>query len=236
MTLAISADDARRFLVARHLLAPAREIDGGVDGVLQVFKRLGSIQFDPLAVAGRKSSCMPELPTTTLLCEHACRREFAMRGHKGLSLLPTSELPWFRVSWRIEDRYESELLAEHAEFAKQVLERIRVEGPLSTLDFERGPSVDWWWAPTNKVRAVLETFAVGGVLGLARREGNRRYYDFIERLFPPELLAFEVPEREQLLHKLLSRFRAHGLLGTGVRARSGSGRDRRSRIRKSQKS
>jgi uncharacterized protein YcaQ len=99
-----------------------------------------------------------------------------------------------------------------------VLERIRAEGPLSTLDFERGPSIDWWWAPTNAVRAVLETYAVMGVLGLARRDGNRRYYDFIERLFPAELLAKEVPLREQLLHKLLSRFRAHGLLGAGGQA------------------
>jgi uncharacterized protein len=29
------------------------------------------------------------------------------------------------------------------------------------------------------------------------------------------VLAHEVPEREQLLHKLLSRYRAHGLLGAG---------------------
>src|SRR5436309_15408890 len=49
----VSADDARRFLVARHLLAPARSVEGGPDAVLEVFRRLGSIQFDPLAVAGR---------------------------------------------------------------------------------------------------------------------------------------------------------------------------------------
>lgn len=96
-----------------------------------------------------------------------------------------------------------------------MLERIRAEGPLSTLDFERGPSVDWWWAPTNIVRAILEAYAVSGVVGLARREGNRRYYDLVERLFPAELLDQEEPEPEQLRHKLLSRFRAHGLLGTG---------------------
>jgi uncharacterized protein YcaQ len=65
---------------------------------------------------------------------------------------------------------------------------------------------------------VLEAFAVSGRLGLARREGNRRYYDLIERLFPTDLLAVRVPEREQRLHKLLSRYRAHGLLGS-----SGSG-------------
>ena len=45
--------------------------------------------------------------------------------------------------------------------------------------------------------------------------GNLRYYDLLERLLPAELLAHEVPVREQLRHKLLSRYRAHGLLGAG---------------------
>jgi uncharacterized protein len=49
----VTAEAARRFLVARHLLAPARSLEGGLDAVLEVFGRLGSIQFDPLAVAGR---------------------------------------------------------------------------------------------------------------------------------------------------------------------------------------
>jgi uncharacterized protein len=68
--------------------------------------------------------------------------------------------------------------------------------------------------PTNTVRAVLEAYAVTGVLGLARRDGSRRYYDLLERLLPADLLADEVPLKEQLLHKMLSRYRAHGLLGT----------------------
>ena len=69
--------------------------------------------------------------------------------------------------------------------------------------------------PENAVRAVLEAYTVTGVIGLARRDRNRRYYDLLERLLPADLLAQEVPEREQLRHKLLSRYRAHGLLGAG---------------------
>ncbi|MGZ4419396.1 MAG: DNA glycosylase AlkZ-like family protein, partial [Gaiellaceae bacterium] len=49
----VTADAARRFLVAHQLLAPARSLAGGPDAVLEVFRRLGSVQFDPLAVAGR---------------------------------------------------------------------------------------------------------------------------------------------------------------------------------------
>jgi uncharacterized protein YcaQ len=69
--------------------------------------------------------------------------------------------------------------------------------------------------PENAVRSVLEAYTVEGTIGLARRDGNTRYYDVIERLLPAELLAQEVPEREQLRHKQLSRHRAHGLLGAG---------------------
>src|SRR5438094_5024539 len=69
--------------------------------------------------------------------------------------------------------------------------------------------------PTNAVRAVLEAYAVTGVLGLARRDGNRRYYDLLERLLPADVLARKLSLHEQLWHKLLSRYRAHGLLGVG---------------------
>jgi len=215
----VSADAARRFLAARHLLAPARSVTGGPEGVLEVFRRLGSVQFDPLSVAGRNHDLVLHARVAgydPAWCEELLyeRRELFEAYNKGLSLLPTSELPWYSVSWRLnEPRMREGILAEQTEVATRILERIRAEGPLSTLDFERGPAVDWFWAPTNVARAVLEAYAVSGVLGLARREGNRRVYDLVERLFPAELLAHEVPRREQLLHKLLSRFRAHGLLG-----------------------
>jgi uncharacterized protein YcaQ len=212
----VAADAARRFLVARHLLAPARSLEGGPDAVLEVFRRFGSIQFDPLSVAGRNHDVVLHARVAgydpawcDLLYE---RREIFEAYNKGLSLVPTSEFPWFRGTL---SRNSPRVLAENAEVAKQVLERIRAEGPLSALDFDRaqGPTTDWFGAPTNVVRAVLEAYAVTGVLGLARRDGNRRYYDVLERLLPHDVLEHEVPLKDQLRHKMLSRYRAHGLLG-----------------------
>ena len=123
-----------------------------------------------------------------------------------------SEFAWFRATL---SRNAPRTLAENAEVAERVLERIRAEGPLSSSDFERerGATTDWFGVPTNAVRAVLEAYAVTGVLGLARRDGNRRYYDVLERLLPKNVLKRKVPLREQLRHKMLSRYRAHGLLG-----------------------
>src|SRR5438874_622342 len=219
----VDADAARRFLVTRHMLAPARSLDGGSDGVLEVFRRLGSVQFDPLAVAGRNHDLVLHARVAAydpVWCERLYeRRELFEAYNKGLSLVQTSEFPWFRAPWlgASSSVGPPRILAEHADIAEQVLERIRAHGPLSALDFERrrGSLVDWFGAPTNIVRAVLEAYAVTGVLGLARRDGNRRYYDLVERLLPREILARKVPLREQLRHKLLSRYRAHGLLGIG---------------------
>jgi uncharacterized protein len=214
----VTAEAARRFLVARHALAPARSLEGGPDAVLAVFRRLGSIQFDPLAVAGRTHDLVLHARVAEydpawcdLLYE---RREIFEAYNKGLSLVSIGELPWFRVT---SSRNASRTLAENADVAARVLERIRTQGPLSSLDFEgeRGGTTDWFGVPTNTVRAVLEAYAVTGVLGLARRDGNRRYYDVVERLLPADVLAREIPLREQLRHKLLSRYRAHGLLGVG---------------------
>ncbi len=186
--------------------------------MLEVFRRLGSIQFDPLSIAGRTHDLVLHARVAgydpawcDLLYE---RREIFEAFNKGLSLVPTSEFPWFRATLSLN---APRVLAENAEAAERVLERIRTEGPLSTLDFarERGTTTDWFGVPTNTVRAVLEAYSVTGVLGLARRDGNRRYYDLLERLLPADVLAREIPLREQLRHKLLSRYRAHGLLGVG---------------------
>jgi hypothetical protein len=146
------------------------------------------------------------------------RREIFEATNKALSFVPASEFPWFRhVMGRKGPRFHGAALAENAAVAGRVFERIRSEGPLSSLDFERetGGTTDWFGMPENVVRAVLEAYTVTGVIGLGRRDGNLRYYDLLERLLPAEVLAHEVPEREQLRHKLLSRYRAHGLLGAG---------------------
>ena len=88
----VTAEDARRFLVAHHMLAPARSVEGGTDGVLEIFRRLGSIQFDPIPVAGRSHDLVLharvagyEPAWCDLLYE---RREIFEAYNKGLSFVP----------------------------------------------------------------------------------------------------------------------------------------------------
>jgi uncharacterized protein len=215
---------ARRFLAIRHLLAPPRALPGSAEGVLAVIDRLGSLQFDPLEVAGRNHDLVLHARVAGysrgLTDELLYGRRLLFEAYnKSLNLLPTRELPYYRISWdRSSVGHPAQLLAEQGPLAEKILAEITAEGPKCSSDFEREAAIEWWWGPTMAVRAVLDAFGVVGRLSLARRQGNRRYYDLTERLFPADLLEMRVPEREQLRHKLLSRYRAHGLLGA-----SGSG-------------
>ncbi len=190
--------------------------------MLEVLYRFGSIQFDPIGVAGRNHDIVLHARVADYepaWCDELYeRREIFETTNKALSFIPASEFPWYRVNGgRKGPNFHARALIDNAAVAERVLARIRAEGPLSSADFEResGATKNWFGMPENAVRSVLEAYTVAGEIGLARREGSLRYYDLLERLLPADVLAHEVPKREQLRHKLLSRYRAHGLLGAG---------------------
>jgi len=216
----VSARAARRYLAHHHLLTPPRALPAEPASVMRVVDRLGSLQFDPLEVAGRNHDLV-------LLSRVAGYRRAWTDGllyrdrvlyetyNKMFSLVPTAELPYYRLSWdHVRERHEAASFDEHAPLVEELLTRIRDSGPLSSTDIEPRAAIDWYWRPTNQVRALLEALAEAGIIAISRREGNRRIYDLTERLFSPELLAQRPPEHEQRLHKLRSRYQANGLLGS----------------------
>ena len=185
--------------------------------MLEVLRRLGSLQYDPIAVAGRSHDLV--LHARIADYDPAWVDELYAQGaifeayNKGISFVPAEEVPWFRgFTGRAQKTID-----DHPEVAARILERVRADGPLSSLDFERAQhgTTDWFGMPSNTVREVLEAYTVTGVLGLARRDGSRRYYDLIERLLPTDVLRPQPSLDERMRHRMLSRYRAHGLLGFG---------------------
>ena len=126
-----SAAVARRFLVLRHLLAPPRLLPAKRESVLRVIDRIGSLQFDPLEVAGRNHDLV-------LLARIAgYRREWAEHWlyedrrlyetyNKSLQIVPVAELPLYRYIWdRMQQRHEAAAFDEHAPLVEELLGRIR---------------------------------------------------------------------------------------------------------------
>ena len=215
----VSAAAARRFLVLRHLLAPPRALPAERESVLEVIDRLGSLQFDPLEVAGRNHDLV------LLARIDGYRREWADHWlyvdrrlyetyNKSLNIVPVAELPLYRYVWdRARRRHDATAFDEHAPLVEELLERIRAHGHLLPRDVGPREAIEWYWRPTNQVRAILEALAEVGKIGIARREGNLRVYDLAERLWPADILAERRPVEDQQAHRLLSRYRGHGLLG-----------------------
>jgi uncharacterized protein YcaQ len=226
----ISVDHARRFLVRRHLLDPPRALPARPASVLRVVERLGSLQFDPLEVPGARNHDLVlharipgyrrEWCDRWLYGPRSSRRLIELYN-KALNILPIEELPWYRLAWARAAPYYADFLREHGELADRIRTHIRDEGPVSTAAFSDVDHViNWWWdtnttPSTRAARAVLEAMFVSGEIGIARREGSRRFYDLIERLVRPDLLATPpATESEALRHRVLSRFRAVGLAAT----------------------
>jgi uncharacterized protein YcaQ len=215
----VAAAVARRFLVLRHLLAPPRALPPEPESVLRVIDRIGSLQFDPLDVAGRNHDLV------LLARIDGYRREWTDHWlyedrrlyetyNKSLQIVPVAELPLYRYTWdRMHERHEAGAFDEHAPLVEELLGRMRERGTLLPRDVGARQAIDWYWRPTNQVRAILEGLAEAGRIGIARREGNLRVYDLAERLFPPDVLADRRPVADQQAHRLLSRYRANGLLG-----------------------
>jgi hypothetical protein len=236
----IAADHARRFLVRRQLLDPPRRMPAEAASVLRVIDHLGFLQFDPLEVPGARNHDLVLHARIAGYRREWCDEWLYAKPHerklielynKSLNILPMRELPHYRITWtKLESEYSGTILSEQAAVAEAILERIQADGPLSTAAFrEHGDAIDWWWAPTPAARAVMEALFVTGRLGIARREGSRRYYDLIERLVPADLLARHESEEDAMRHRLLSRYRGVGLaaavggpaelmLGTGTTA------------------
>ena len=192
--------------------------------MLTVIERLGSLQFDPLEMPGAKNHDLVLFARIKGYARAHCERwlygatderHLVEVYNKALNILPASELPYYRSAWsRAQARHGAGILRAHAKVARAILARIKGEGPLSTAAFaEHDAPIDWHWAPTRAGRAVLEALFETGKIGIFRRDGNRRHYDLIERLFPAELLKKRVSVKESMRHRLLSRFRGVGLMG-----------------------
>ncbi len=238
--LTLSRQQTRRFLVRRHMLAPPRSLPAEPESVLAVIERLGLLQFDPLDVPGARNHDLVLHARIAGYRREWCdgwlygrERRLIELYNKSLNIVPVAELPHYRLTWdRNAPRYDEGILREQSTVAQAIVERITAEGPLSTASFsDHDHAVDWWWAPTRAARAVMEALFVSGRLGIARRDGNRRFYDLIERLVPADVLTPREPEEEQVRHRLLSRYRATGLTTPSAQAEvmysAGSGPVRR---------
>jgi uncharacterized protein YcaQ len=210
---------ARRFLLAHQHLLPPRRLSGKA-GILHFIQHIGCIQFDPIDVVGRN----PELVLQARVRDHRSQllqellytdRLLVDGWDKLASIYLTSDWPYFA-------RHRTRMRSFHGrpdnpamQIASSLIERIRREGPLSSIDVAHDQKVlGGWGRPTRLVREAFEVLNAMGDLGVHHRVGTRRFFDLKDRLIPAEVLAQDDPHPEEEAYQawhVLRRVRTVGL-------------------------
>lgn len=196
----ISKEQARRYLVSYHRLAPPRKLAGKA-GALDYIRRVNCIQYDPINVVGqnphlvlqsRVRNYKPHMLNELLYSD----RKLVDGFDKVMSIYPAEDWPLFAgYRSRMGQRYKHASSTQKAtKLLDWVHEEVRSRGPLSALELEDDTKMDWWL--TNSARAAriaLDILFYGGEVVVNHRVGTRRYFNLTERLLPAALAAAEDP-------------------------------------------
>lgn len=187
----LTRDDARRLAVRAHLLDAERPGD-----VVEVAEQIGSIKIDPTNVIAPSEQTMlwsrigwSFEPGQLRKAVEIDRALFEYDGHfHAASLLPAL-LP--RLRGRTLRAASASWLEANAAFRRDVLARLRAEGPLlasqidDTSQLARPDEAGWYGS--NQVPRMLELLAHLGEVGIVGRSGRQRIWDVAERAYPQGL-------------------------------------------------
>lgn len=223
-TATICIRDARRLALARAGLLkpewtgfPKRAGRDPSATCLEVIRKFGYLQLDTVAVAGARSHALvlmsrlpdldPKLPEK-LLSPGA--ELFEYWGHEA-SWLPLELYPAFgfrRTAFRKAHPWWGELLAEHRDQVKLMMQRIRREGPLRSLDLEGASRKGWWNLKLSKKLATALWST--GELCIRQRTNFQRSYDLAENVIPAAVRKRRMSPKNQLAQLLLTALNGHG--------------------------
>ncbi len=196
--LRISRKTAARFLLAHHALLPSRSLEGK-NGILNFFKRVGCIQFDPINIVGRNPELVlqarvkdyrPEMLDELLYTDHRLMDCW----DKVSGIARVEDYPYFaRHRQRMCERFTDESKTE-IRTSFELLEVIRREGEYDLTQPRSRDMIVWdWGRPVRMERAALEILYAMGKVGIAHRMGSRRSFDLIERLVSKSILESPDP-------------------------------------------
>ena len=180
----ISKEQARKFLVIYHHLHKENPITTQEE-LLTYIKKVGCIQYDPINVLAYNSHLVLQSKVNNYRAEMLDellydRFELIDAWDKNLSIYHNADDQFFQ-------RYRSRALKHYSELnehVRQVIpslrERMKTDGPTSSIDMKDSPLVKWSWAPTKAARAGLDYMFSNGETYVHHKVNTRKYYALIE--------------------------------------------------------
>jgi uncharacterized protein YcaQ len=211
----LSRDDVRKITLRAQGFLGATGRRGGVAGMM---RRIGAVQLDTISVLARSHELVAYARLGPVGRDKVERAYWHPRQPAAFEywshaacILPMQEWPYYafrRRSFRTRGlRWHD--VPEHA--CKEVLSRLRAEGPLTATQLGGAKAGGPWW-DWSEVKIAVEWLLDIGEVVCTRRSGWRRIYDLPERVIPADLLAVEPPDEECLSHLAAVAARALGVV------------------------
>jgi len=202
----LTREQARRIAVRAQLLAEPRPTD-----VLEVVEHLTLLQLDPTKVVVPSAHLVlwSRIGTTYDRCDLDDALTSGRLLEIGGMATPLSQVPLHRAAmagWPgAGDRPWHDDVAGWVEdndaCRREVLERLRQEGPLAAPDLPDAIVRPWrssGWTNDKSLLKLLDLLAARGEVVVVGREGQHRLWDLAERVFPDD----PVPPLEEATHEL----------------------------------
>jgi uncharacterized protein YcaQ len=205
----LNRDDARRIAVRGQLLTAARPA-----GVVETIDALTVVNIEPTAAIAPSADLIlwsrlgwPYQPADLVRLVEEDRAVFEWAGFyramTDLALL----IPEMRR--RPQSAQAREWLAANAVFRREVLARLRAEGPLRASDIPDAAQVSWrssGWTNNRNSMQLLEMLVLCGDVAISSRDAAGRLFDVADRVYPADVpvLTDEEAGRERAERRLAS--------------------------------
>jgi uncharacterized protein YcaQ len=193
---------------------------------LAIVKRFGYLQLDTVSIAGARSHAIvlmsridgfePRLAEKLLQPGEPI---FEYWGHEA-SWIPMELYPnfAFRREAFAHHPWWGDLIGQHPQVARDLVERIRSEGPLRSADMEGSSGQGWWDLKLSK--RVATALWSSGELAISERRNFQRIYDLAERVIPEAIFHRRMAKDEALEALLLQALEGHGWATTSTLAQT----------------
>lgn len=185
MSEIITKDALRNYLVRYQLLSEENNLTG-VEGAKTVFRRLGSVQYDPLDVAGRNADLVLQARvdrfTPDTLQGLLYRERYLVDGYdKEMCIYRAEEYPQFAPIRKAHAEAVERTLAYRGQLgALDILDDVRdfvsKNGPTCTGDISIGAGQSTRWGHKKLSSAALDYLYNTGELCVAEKRGTRKYF------------------------------------------------------------
>ena len=187
---------ARRLAIDAQLLGAERQTPDR-RGILQTVDQIIWLQLDPTSAVARShflvlwSRLGQYAPEDVARLIYRDQRLFEWRAF----VYPTRHLPLYRLAMRRNPKRWPSVarwLRRNQALQRQVLSRLRREGPLPTSAFDGREAISWrstGWTNERNASQMLEFLSSFGRVLVAGRSGQERLWDLTERCVPAKALV-----------------------------------------------